>query len=63
MLGKPRILSLSSTRLINSIKHEHSCKIIYLLHDAVAPIVWVWDGGGDCVGSLFYDVVLGAFLV
>ena len=31
MLDKPRILSLSPTRLINSIKHEHSCKILYLL--------------------------------
>ena len=30
MLGKPRILSLFPTRLINSIKHEHSCKILYL---------------------------------
>ena len=27
MLGKPRILSLFPTRFINSIKHEHSCKI------------------------------------
>ena len=30
MLGKPRILSLSPTRLINSIKHEYSCKILYI---------------------------------
>ena len=30
MLGKPRILSFSPTRSINSIKHEHSCKILYL---------------------------------
>ena len=31
MLGKPRILSLFfPTRLINSIKHEHSCKILYV---------------------------------
>ena len=30
MLGKPRILSLLPTRLINSIKHEHSCKILYI---------------------------------
>ena len=29
MLGKPRILSFSPTRLINSIKHRHSCKILY----------------------------------
>ena len=32
MLGKPRILFFfSPTRLINSIKHEHSCKILYVL--------------------------------
>ena len=30
MLGKPRLYLLSSTRLINSIKHEHSCKIFYM---------------------------------
>ena len=30
MLDKPRILSLSLTRLINSIKHEHKCKILYI---------------------------------
>ena len=29
MRGKPRILSLFPTRLINSIKHEHSFKILY----------------------------------
>ena len=29
MLGKPRI-SFFPTRLINSIKHEHSCKIFYI---------------------------------
>ena len=28
MLGKPRILSLFPVSLINSIKHEHSCKIL-----------------------------------
>ena len=28
MLGKPRILSLFPNSLINSIKHEHSCKIL-----------------------------------
>ena len=31
MLGKPPILSLFPTRLINSIKHEHSCKILYVI--------------------------------
>ena len=30
MRGKPRILSLFPTRLINSIRHEHSCKILYV---------------------------------
>ena len=30
MLGKPCMLSLSSTRLINSIKPEYSCKILYV---------------------------------
>ena len=30
MLDKPRILFFSPTRLINSIKHEHSCKILYV---------------------------------
>ena len=29
-LGKPRIFLFSQTRSINSIKHEHSCKILYL---------------------------------
>ena len=29
-LGKTSILSLSLTRLINSVKHEHSCKILYI---------------------------------
>ena len=29
MLGKPRIYLFSPPRLINSIKHEHSCKILY----------------------------------
>ena len=29
MLGKPCILMLSQTCLINSIKHELSCKILY----------------------------------
>ena len=31
MQGKPRILSLYSTHLINSIKHEHSCKILFIM--------------------------------
>ena len=36
MLGKPRILSLFPTHLINSIKHEHSCKILYEKHHDLA---------------------------
>ena len=31
MRDKPRILSLSPTRLINSILHEHSCRILYII--------------------------------
>ena len=30
MRGKPHILSFSPTSLINSIKHEQSCKILYI---------------------------------
>ena len=30
-LGKPPINPLFLTRLINSIKHEHSCKILYVV--------------------------------
>ena len=30
MLGKPHIFISSTTRLINLIKHEQSCKILYL---------------------------------
>ena len=30
MLGKPRISFFPPARLINSIKHEHSCKILYV---------------------------------
>ena len=32
MLSKPRILSLSQTCLIDSIKYEHSCKILYVCY-------------------------------
>ena len=31
MPGKPRIFLFSPTCLIHSIKHEHSCKILYIL--------------------------------
>ena len=30
MLDKPRIYLFSPTRLINSIKHEHLCKILFI---------------------------------
>ena len=30
MLGKPHILSLSPTCFLNSIKHDYSCKILYI---------------------------------
>ena len=43
MLGMPRILSLFLTNLINSIKHEHSCKILYLLRSAR------FDNGGHVI--------------
>ena len=39
MLSKPCILSLSSTRLINSLKHEHSCKILYFF---LNPHLGIW---------------------
>ena len=32
MLSKPRIDHFSPNRLINSMKHEHSCKILYKLY-------------------------------
>ena len=37
MLSKPHILYIfSSTRLINSIKHEHSSRILYLNNDGTS---------------------------
>ena len=46
-LGKPRILSLTPTRLINSIKHEHSCKILYaeIVNELLAGKVKEIDAG------------------
>ena len=38
MLRKPRISSLFLTRLINSIKHEHSCKILYVVLKSVSSV-------------------------
>ena len=40
MLGKPRILSLFQTRFINSIKHEHSCKILYENEQKESEYIW-----------------------
>ena len=36
MLGKPCILSFSPAQFINSIKHEHSCKILYMKYGKTA---------------------------
>ena len=49
MLDKPCIYLFFPTRLINSIKHEHSCEILYLL---LLPLC------GGCFGSFFCGVVL-----
>ena len=43
MLGKPRILSLFPTRLINSLKHELLCKILYIFF---------------CTYSVFFDIYI-----
>ena len=40
MLGKPRIYLFFPTRLINSIKHEHSCKILYLKNPEMAGLIF-----------------------
>ena len=32
MLGKPQMIHFPPTHLINSIKHDHLCKILYLLY-------------------------------
>ena len=38
MLGKHCILSLFPTRIIKSIKHEHSCKIPYVFPDCATKM-------------------------
>ena len=38
---KPRILSLSLTRFINSIKHEHSFKILYIRNASFLKLLFV----------------------
>ena len=42
MLDNPRIYLFSSSRLVNALKHEHSCKIIYLLNRLDIFIEW-WE--------------------
>ena len=56
MLGRPRILSLSPTRLINSIKHDQSCKILYLFCSMFSD----YKKGSNAVASYtkVYDNVL-----
>ena len=49
MLGKPRILSLLSTRLINSIKYEYSCKtLLYTKRIPLCP---------TRVGQITYTII------
>ena len=36
MLGKPHILSLFPQLIIHLIKHEHSCKILYVFLEILA---------------------------
>ena len=38
MPGKPRIYLFSPTRLINSMNHEHSCKILYIHNSRPADV-------------------------
>ena len=38
IIGKPRISSFFPTRLINSVKHEHSCKILDLINAIKHPV-------------------------
>ena len=38
MLGKPRILSLLPNSFNKFNKHEHSCKILYILHTIIGSI-------------------------
>ena len=44
MLGKPRILSLFPTNLIKSIKHEHSCKILYKMDCMLSLLFFITSG-------------------
>ena len=60
MLDKPRILYLFPNSLINSIKHEHSCKILYLFNNANTD--GKTPGGGGVATLIFSYVGLGHFL-
>ena len=42
MIGKPSIKCLPPTRLIKSIKHEHSCKILYVILLSKIPRTYAW---------------------
>ena len=56
MLGKPRILSFFPTRLINSIKHEHSCKILYLIKFCMdLHVALGWRGDADLILRSLWD--------
>ena len=61
MLGKPRILSFFPTCLINSIKHEHSCKILYELtiknYTVVSDVVVQRETGGTFNTGMHFHFV------
>ena len=46
MLGKPCIYIFLPTYLINSIKHEHSCKFLFLLYVIFGKIMF---GIAECL--------------
>ena len=62
MRGKPCILSLFANSVINSIKHEHSCQILYLMKKGIFKFFtdsrinlssmtqYLRYGGGKCQG-------------
>ena len=64
MLEKPRILSLFPNSFnINSIKHEHSCKILYLfsaakLSDSGMYTCTLMDEHGDEMSSKSFRVTV-----
>ena len=56
MLGKPSILSLFPTRLINSIKHEHSCKILYTVLTVLSSLAII-IGEEEIAGEFAYCIL------